>query len=854
MGRLTNPTVLGMRASMLGFLYRRRLRAHPVQELLAGAGIAVGVALVFGVLLANASLTTSASELVHGLVGSARLSLSARSTSGMPERLAQRIRDLPGVQAATPVLRQSATIVGPRGRERVQLIGVAPSLASLGGLATQQLQEGASLLSSGVALPASVSEKTGAHTRSPVTLLERGFAHPTSVHLQLAGGALSALADSPVVITTLSTAQQLSGRADRVTQVLVEPRPGMQATVARELHALAASRMDVTSADNELRLLGQATLPSRQSTSLFSAISVMVGFLLALNAMLLTVPERRRFIAELRMQGYAPSQVLALIAFEAVCLGLVASFVGVLLGVVLARTLFEQVPSYLSAAFPLGTHQTIHAQTVALAVLCGVLAAAFASISPALDLRPGLSPDAVFRESGGAGGETIGGRTVIRFALAGVALIAVVGVLVAIAPHLTLFGGVALALATLCLMPAGLGVLAHVLPWATQRVRGGSVVVAVSELRAITARSVALTAIAGLAVYGCVAIGGTRADLLRGIDDAILQYHSTADVWVTAGSDVFNTDGFQPGRLSQQIARLPQVSAVRPYYGGLSDIGTRRLWVRAREAGDSTIVEPSQIVSGEAGSADVLLRGGGWVAVSSSFAGERHLHVGSAFALPTPSGDEWVRVAAVTTNSGWPSGTITLAASDYRRWWRDAEPTALEVKLRPGMNGMAGAHAVRTALASHPGLSAQSGGERASEAEASARQGLRTLGEISTLLLIAAGLAVASALSATVWQRRARLASLKIQGYDPAQLWRGLLLESAAMLWVGSTAGALIGVYGHALASHWLTLTTSFPAPFAVGAPQVFLTLGLITAIALAVIALPGIAAARVSPRLSLQE
>ncbi len=105
----------------------------------------------------------------------------------------------------------------------------------------------------------------------------------------------------------------------------------------------------------------------------------------------------------------------------------------------------------------------------------------------------------------------------------------------------------------------------------------------------------------------------------------------------------------------------------------------------------------------------------------------------------------------------------------------------------------------------------RSAAERAGEAEASARQGLHTLSQISTLLLIAAALAVAAALSATVWQRRARLASLKIQGYNPGQLWRGLLLESGVMLGVGSLAGAIVGIYGHALAGHWLTITTGLP-------------------------------------------
>ena len=128
------------------------------------------------------------------------------------------------------------------------------------------------------------------------------------------------------------------------------------------------------------------------------------------------------------------------------------------------------------------------------------------------------------------------------------------------------------------------------------------------------------------------------------------------------------------------------------------------------------------------------------------------------------------------------------------------------------------------------------------------------MAEISTLLLIAAGLAVASALSAAVWQRRARLASLKIQGYDSDQLWRALLLESAITVGVGCMVGGVVGVYGHALAGRWLTLTTGFPAPFSVAPAQVAFTLVLISAVALAVIAIPGFAASRVPARAGFQD
>jgi putative ABC transport system permease protein len=837
---------------MLVFLYSRRLRAHPAQELLAGAGIAVGVALVFGVLLANAGLTGSTERLVRALSGSARLTLSARSPAGFSDRLTDRVRGLPGVQVATSVLRENMTVEGPSGRQPVQLIGVSPSLSSLGGISQQELGNGALLLSGGLGLPGGVAEAIGAHRGGRVSLIGNGARHSMGVGAVITSESVKALAGSPVAVALLPVAQRLAGRQGKVTQTLVVPAPGHTAQVADELRALARGRLDVEPAGHELQLLRQATTPNRQSTSLFSAISIMVGFLLALNAMLLTVPERRRFIAELRMQGYDPRQILLMLAFQAVVLGLIASVLGVVLGDVLARTLYHQVPSYLAVAFPIAAEQSVSVGLALAAIACGVLATVLASLSPVLDLRPGLPADAVFRGAASGGG-LLSATTMRWCGLAGLASIALVSVLVALAPAATIFGGVALAVATVLLVPPMLAVLASWFARLSAGSRRGAVILAASELRAISTRSVALGAIVALAVYGSVAIGGARDDLLSGIETATAQYHSTAGLWVADGSNVFNTDGF-PASVTKRLRGVAAVSSVRVYRGGLIDIGPRRLWVRARPINDPTMFEPSQLISGEFTRAQALIRRGGWAAVSSGFAREHGLTLGSRLVLPTPSGSAPLRVAALTTNSGWPAGTVTLSAPEYSRWWGGAEAMALELDLRPGVAPAVGARAVRAALGPGTGLLIQTSAQSAARADASAREGLRTLSDISTMLLIAAALAVAAALSTTIWQRRARLASLKIQGYHAGQLWVGLLLESAVMIAVGSLVGAAAGVYGHALAAHWLTITTGFPAPFSIGGAHVFLTFALVTVIATVVISLPGMAAARVPPRVSLQE
>jgi putative ABC transport system permease protein len=852
--RPLNPSIAGVRVSMLAHLYRVRLRSHAVQELLAGSGIAVGVALVLGVLLANASLTGAAAGLVHQFVGTARLQLAARSQAGFDEQLATTVRGLAGVRVEAPVLRENIAVVGPSGRRHsVQLLGVSSTVTRLGGLGTRELGLGGFRFTGGLILPESVADDIGVEPGGQVTVLAFGSAHTIAVAAVLKSSVFGVLASSPVAVTLLTRAQRLTGLEGRITQILVQPGRGEDRRVASELGTLAAGRLSVLPADDELQLLAQAVKPNDQSTSLFAAISVMVGFLLALNAMLLTVPERRRFVADLRLQGYDWRQIVVLLAFQAGVLGVAASVVGVALGDVLSHAFLHRIPTYLTTAFPIGTQESLRIGAIAIAVGCGVLATVLASLSPVLDLRPGRPTDAVFRDRSGRG-EVLAHATPLKLSAIGAVLLASITAAVLIDPELTIAGGMALALAALLAIPSLFAGMAHGLRWTGERVRSSSLIVVVSELRAVTTRSVALAGIAALAVYGSVAIGGARTDLIHGLDASFNEYLGNAQLWVTTGGNDLTTNAFAAGDATQAVEHTAGVASVRVYQGGYLDVGRRRLWIIARPAADPTMIPTSQILEGSLARATRLLREGGWATISGAFAEEHHLAVGSEFTLPTPAGSAWLRVAAVTTNLGWSPGAIILNTADYRRYWQTEEPSALEVELEPGVSEAAGRRAVALALANRPGLGVQTLREREAQYDENARQGLSALSEISELLLIAAALAVAAALSASIWQRRARLASLKIQGYDTGQLWRALLLESVIVLGIGCVVGAIAGIYGHALASRWLRIETGFPAPFQMGLGRVLLTLGLLAVISLAVIALPGLAAARSPARESLQE
>src|ERR1700739_269037 len=123
-----------MRFSTLVYLYGRRLRKRAGQELLAGLGSAVGVALVFAVLVANSSVTTGSAQIVKSLAGRASLQLVARSDTGFDEAIARQAQALASVKRTAPLLYVPGTVQSATGHVAVQVTGAELSLAVLDGL------------------------------------------------------------------------------------------------------------------------------------------------------------------------------------------------------------------------------------------------------------------------------------------------------------------------------------------------------------------------------------------------------------------------------------------------------------------------------------------------------------------------------------------------------------------------------------------------------------------------------------------------------------------------------------------------------------------------------------------------
>ncbi len=831
-------------------LYRVRLRARLLQELFAVVGIAAGVALLFASQVASQSLSSSVAQLSKGIVGNATLQLVARDQQGFPETLLVQVRHIPGVHAAAPLLEASANAIGPKGHESVELVGADASLSKLGGSLVHNTQLSPVAGIGAIVLPAPLASKLGVKKFGEIATMQvAGVNWEAPLYEQLRAKQIGPLISSPIAIAPLSFAQEMTGLEGRVSRVLVQPAPGSEGEVRAALQRLAGGRLNVEAASYDETLFAKAAAATNQSTALFAVISALVGFLFAFNAMLLTIPQRRRLIADLRRDGYTPGAVIAVLMFDAVVLGLLACVLGLVLGQELSIHLFHANPGYLSSAFAVGSQRVVSAQSVAVAVLGGMLAASVAVLSPFKDIVSRQPLAAITEKDGGSSGRGTG-----WLALAGVLCLAAATAILLAAPKLAVLGMVFLVASLLLLLPvplnATLALVRRIAPGITSAVPH----VAVMELRAGRARAVAIAATGAVAVFGSVAIEAAHGDLLHGLENAAHDMNAFTNVWVSpAGKyNLLKTTSFKPTQQAK-LEKLPGVRAVRLYRGGLLDIGDRRVWVIAPPRESTPLLPASQIVEGNVARAEAEVRAGGWVVISQAIANEHHLQIGDPIALPTPVPTTF-RVAAIGTNIGWAPGAIIVNGADYASAWGSTEASAYNVLLTPGTSELQAKSEIERALGGGTGLAVETGEQHANQQRALSRQGLERLTQIATLILIAAILAMAAAMGNMVWQRRPRLAKLKLEGFPREELWRTILLESLLLLGVGCLSGAAFGLYGQQLLDRALADVINFPVVYSFGAVVAVSSLALVTAAAVAIVAIPGYIAAGVPPAVALQD
>ncbi|HXB64886.1 MAG TPA: FtsX-like permease family protein [Solirubrobacteraceae bacterium] len=818
-----------------------------VQEGFAILGIAVGVALLFASQVASTSLTRSVTQLTREIVGDTQLQLVARGPGGFDERLLGDVRRIPGVRFAFPVLEQQANVIGPHGQRSVDLVGTDPRFAHIGGSLLRRFSSAQLAAQRAIALPAPLAQAIGAGSLETIKIQLGGNVQPTLLGAILQPGDIGTLVNSPVVLAPVAYAQQLAGMTGKITRIFVRVQPSRMHDVHAALARLArAVKVNLEPATFDSKLFSVASEPASNSETLFSAISALVGFMFAVNAMLVTVPARRNLVEDIRLQGATRRITLQILLFDATVLGVLACILGLLLGELLSAGVFRATPGYLTFAFPVGNGRIVTWQSAALAAGAGLTAAVAGVLWPLRHAltRP-LKTDGMISSD-----EVKQGRVVARLAI-GTTFLLIAGITPYVHGPAAILGNIALIVSLVSLLPILFDRCVALFERVQRPFNGASPVLAVIELRTpqTRVRSLAVAATAAVAVFGTVEFQGIQSNLTRGLDASAHGIDSSADVWVTprGESNAFATTAFV-NHDAKALTRLPGISSVGLYRGSFLDWGERKLWVLAPSSNAKQPIPISQVVAGTPALAARRVRQGGWAVLSQILANEYHLQVGQWFTLPSPKPTR-LRVAALSTNLGWPPGAVVLNSHDYASAWGSTDPSAYEIQTKPGASSASVRYRVLRAVGSETGLAVETASERERRHYVLAAQGLSRLTQIRLLVLIAAILAVTGAMGSMIWQRRDLVAFMKVDGYRRGILWRWLVFEAALLLAAGSVIGAALGLYAQLLGSHFLASITGFPIVFNVELLAAVVSITLMSVVTVAVAALPGYLVVRAPAR-----
>ena len=265
------------------------------------------------------------------------------------------------------MLEQRAVLTGRAGRTAsAHVVGARLGADELGGLLRSGISIAGLELRPGIVLPHAMARDLGVvpsargGTRAPrIELRLRGRVVRVPVSEAPGRDRVGSFADGRTAVMQRVELQRIARLPGRVTRVLAQPRPGQEAAATRQLRALARGRLTLGHPSDEVALLERATGPGDRASAFFTLIAAVVGWLLAFNAMLLSAPERRRSIAELRLQGYRLRQLVQIALFQAAVLGSVASTVGVFAGDLLARGVLAESADFLAGAFSFGTQTVV---------------------------------------------------------------------------------------------------------------------------------------------------------------------------------------------------------------------------------------------------------------------------------------------------------------------------------------------------------------------------------------------------------------------------------------------------------------------------------------------------------------
>ncbi len=207
------------------------------------------------------------------------------------------------------------------------------------------------------------------------------------------------LGGARLVVMTIPETQRMTGHDgyDSISVATGNNNPDeVKAALQRELGRDFLVRTGEEAAEQQAQDFAEALGFIRTALLVFAGVALLVGGFLIFNTFTVTVAQRTKEFALLRVLGASRAQILRSVLIETIIVGLVASLLGVLVGLVVAPGLAALMAS---AGIDLGTTgMVITPSTVIIGVLVGLIATVVSGFIPARRATR-IEPVAAMRDS-----------------------------------------------------------------------------------------------------------------------------------------------------------------------------------------------------------------------------------------------------------------------------------------------------------------------------------------------------------------------------------------------------------------------------------------------------------------------
>jgi putative ABC transport system permease protein len=769
----------------LSSLGSKSLAHRKGRSLLTGLGIVLGVAILFGVLVSNATTQKGVDNLIEDFTGRADVvtmpigAFDAKVPPGTIEKLRTlpEVRDVVGEFGFGTVLPEALIPEDKRdegggngfssGFDEVFVSGIVPAEAQK--IQNFEFTQGrfARPGADEIVISEALSKDIGLDVGDKIELRGRAQERELLVVGLLEKKGAGRVNDGHGMFGPVDVVRAMDGEgADVFNGASVILASGTDVDDWIDEHRDAVPGVRFQNAETLARGFREFLTVFGTFLTFFAAITLFVGAFLIYLTLSMAVIERTRMYGTLRALGATRKQVRRVVLTEALALGLVSSVIGLLLGLGLALGLLQLI----GGLFELDLPGLVVSPAAAIAAVgVGLIVTTISALVPAVRagrlapveaMKGDYARDTRLGRAWMAGAALMLVSIVLQFLLPGQAgSVAVIGIL---------FGAV-------LLTPLLLRPLASLLGRVTNRLARGVGEIAVLHLAKERSRSAYTLALVMVVMAMLFATGGMFLSVRAGINE-LVESQFGADLFVNSRTP---DDGSLQGVLDER-ADIDVVSPIRIGIASSTNPEGEKDEIFVNTIEPATYFEVSSFYwkEGDDHSAKAALERGGAILLSDEISRTFDVDVGEDFEIETAKGIVGFEVAATYTSSFGPP-EITMGIRDAREHLSAGRPEGYLVQVVEGQDPAE----VAERLEALPDRQLET--ETQSELQKEASTEVGTFFQIIYAILLIAAivglLGLANTLAMSVLHRFREIGILRAIGVTRSQTWRMVLVESATM-------------------------------------------------------------------------